>query len=118
MIYVLATADACNDYALAHILSLTQTAFDIICIVVPIILIISLIITIARIITDPDQKHFVRKIISQIAAAIIVFLLPTIVNIVMAWLPSGGMNIADCWQAAREAKGELGIILPVNEINM
>ncbi|HIT38159.1 MAG TPA: hypothetical protein IAB59_06775 [Candidatus Onthousia faecipullorum] len=116
--FILATADACGDVALANILSLTQTAFDIICIAVPIILIISLALTLFKVVTDPDQKHFVRKIISQIAAAIIVFLLPTIVNIVMAWLPSGGMNIADCWQAAREAKGELGIILPVDEINM
>ena len=115
--FILATADACSDYALANILSLTQTAFDIICVAVPIILIISLILTIIKVITDPDQKHFIRKIISQIAAAIIVFFLPTIVNLVMAWLPDGGMNIGSCWQAAREAKGELGIILPVEEIN-
>ena len=103
--FILATADACSDYALANILSLTQLAFNIICIAVPIILIISLVITLIKVITDPDQKHFIRKIISQIAAAIIVFLLPTLVN------------IGSCWQAAREAKGELGIILPVEEIN-
>ena len=115
--YILATADACSDYALANILSLTQLAFNIICIAVPIILIISLVITLIKVITDPDQKHFIRKIISQIAAAIIVFLLPTLVNLIMAWLPDGGMNIGSCWQAAREAKGELGIILPVEEIN-
>ena len=115
--FILATADACSDYALANILSLTQLAFNIICIAVPIILIISLVITLIKVITDPDQKHFIRKIISQIAAAIIVFLLPTLVNLIMAWLPDGGMNISSCWQAAREAKGELGIILPVEEIN-
>ena len=45
MFYVLATAEACDDLALANILSLLQTAFTIICIAVPIILIISLIIT-------------------------------------------------------------------------
>ena len=115
--FILATADACSDYALANILSLTQLAFNIICIAVPIILIFSLILTIIKVITDPDQQHFIRKIISQIAAAIIVFLLPTLVNLIMAWLPDGGMNIGSCWQAAREAKGELGIILPVEEIN-
>lgn len=115
--FILATADACSDYALANILSLTQTAFNIICIAVPIILIFSLILTIIKVITDPDQKHFIRKIISQIAAAIIVFLLPTLVNLIMAWLPDGGMNIGSCWQAAREAKGEIGIVLPVKEIN-
>ena len=121
MIYVLATADACNDYALAHILSLTQTAFDIICIVVPIILIISLIITKARIITDPDQKHFIRKIISQIVSAIIIFLLPTILDIIMVWLPDGGdsFNITSCWQAARQRSSEvtIGEIVNIDELN-
>lgn len=118
MVFILATADACSDYALANILSLTQTAFDIICIAVPIILIISLIITIIRILTDPDQKHFIRKIISQVVAALLVFFLPTIVNIIMAWLPDneGGFNITSCWQAAREAKAEIGIVLPVEKI--
>lgn len=109
MVYILATADACNDYALANILSLTQTAFNIICIAVPIILIISVIITVIRIITDPDQKNFIRKIISQVVSAILVFLLPSILNLIMVWLPdgSGDFNITSCWQAAREAKSEV-----------
>ena len=114
--YILATADACSDYALVNILSLTQTAFQIICVAVPIILIISLILTIIKVITDPDQKHFIRKIISQIAAAIIIFLLPTLVNLIMAWVPDGGINISSCWQAAREAKGEISFILPVDNL--
>lgn len=116
MVYVLATADACSDYALANFLSLTQTAFDIICIAVPIILIISLVLTLIKVITDPDQKHFIRKLISQIAAAILVFLLPSIVNIIMAWLPDGGINIGSCWQKARQTKGEISIILPVENL--
>ena len=115
--FILATADACSDYALANILSLTQLAFNIICIAVPIILIFSLIWTIVKVITDPEQKNFIRKLISQIVAAIIVFFLPTLVNLIMAWLPDGGFNIGSCWQKARETKNELGIILPVKEIN-
>ena len=114
--FILATADACSDYALVNILSLTQTAFQIICVAVPIILIISLILTIIKVMTDPDQKHFIRKIISQIAAAIIIFLLPTLVNLIMAWVPDGGINISSCWQAAREAKGEISFILPVDNL--
>lgn len=111
MIYVLATADACNDYALAHILSLTQTAFNIICIGVPIILIISVIITIIRIITDPDQKHFIRKLVSQFISAIIIFLLPAILDLIMLWLPdgSGSFNITSCWQAAKNASSQVEI---------
>ena len=114
--FILATADACSDYALVNILSLTQTAFQIICVAVPIILIISLILTIIKVITDPDQKHFIRKIISQIAAAIIIFLLPTLVNLIMACVPDGGINISSCWQASREAKGEISFILPVDNL--
>lgn len=109
--FILATADACSDYALVNILSLTQTAFQIICVAVPIILIISLILTIIKVITDPDQKHFIRKIISQIVSAIIIFLLPTIINLIMVWLPDGGdsLNITSCWQAARNASSEVEI---------
>ena len=55
--FILATADACSDYALANILSLTQLAFNIICIAVPIILLFSVIWTIVKVITDPDQKN-------------------------------------------------------------
>ena len=73
-------------------------------------------VTIIKVITDPDQKHFIRKLISQIVAAILVFLLPTIVNIIMAWLPDGGLNVSSCWQKARETKGEIGIILPVDNL--
>lgn len=116
--FILATADACSDYALANILSLTQTAFNIICIAVPIILIFSLIWTVFKIITDPDQKHFIRKIISQVVAAIIVFCLPSLVNLIMAWLPDGGLNISSCWQKARETKSEISIVLPVKELNV
>lgn len=114
--FILATADACDDIALANILSLTQTAFNIICIAVPIILIFSLIWTIVKVITDPDQKHFIRKLISQIVAAIIIFFLPTLVNLIMAWVPDGGFNIGSCWQAARESKIDLGMVLPVDKI--
>ncbi len=115
--FILTAVDACGDYSLAYVLSLTQTAFTIICIAVPIILIFSLIWTIFKVITDPDQKHFIRKIISQVVATIIIFFLPTIVNLIMAWLSDGGFNVGKCWEAARETKGELGIILPVEEIN-
>ena len=114
--FILATAEACSDYALANILSLTQTAFNIICVAVPIILIFSLIWTIVKVITDPDQKNFIRKLISQIAAAIIIFFLPTLVNLIMTWVPDGGFNIGSCWQAARESKIDLGIVLPVERI--
>ena len=106
MVYVLATADACSDYALANILSLTQTAFQIICVAVPIILIISIIITIISIVTNPDQKGIIKKIIVKVVAALIVFFLPTLVNILMGWLPDNedGINITSCWQKAIETK--------------
>ena len=107
MFYVLATAEACDDLALANILSLLQTAFTIICIAVPIILIVSLIITLISAVTNPDQKDLLKKIVFKVLAAIIVFFLPSIVNVIMTWLPdnAGGFNVTSCWQAAREASG-------------
>lgn len=103
MIYLLATADACSDYALVNILSITQTAFMLICIIVPIILIVSLAISLFGAVTDPEKKGLLKSIISKVGAALIIFFLPTIVNLIMTWLPdnSGGLNITSCWEAAR-----------------
>ena len=109
MCYILATADACSDYALANILSLTQTAFQVICIAVPIILLISIIITIVSVVTNPDQKGIIKKIIIKIVAALVVFFLPMLVNILMSWLPDNedGVNITSCWQKALETKSTI-----------
>ena len=109
MVYVLATADACSDYALANILALTQTAFQIICIAVPIILLISIVLTIISIVTTPDKKGIIKKILVKVIAAIIVFFLPTLVNILMNWLPDNedGINITSCWQKAIETKNTM-----------
>ena len=107
MVYILATADACDDYALANLLSLMQTAFNIICILVPIILIVSLAITIFNAVTNPDQKDILKKILTKVAAAIIVFFLPTIVNLVMGWLPDDRFDITACWQKAQEIKEQI-----------
>ena len=76
---------------------------------VPIILIVSLIITLISAVTNPDQKDLLKKIVFKVLAAIIVFFLPSIVNVIMTWLPdnAGGFNVTSCWQAAREASGSL-----------
>ncbi len=105
--YILAVADACDDYALANTLSLFQTAFTIICIVVPIILIISLALTIIGAVTNPDKKGILKTIIIKIAAALIIFFLPSIVNLVISWLPEDKFDIKDCWQKAQEMKVQI-----------
>ena len=117
--FILATADACSDVALVKILSLTQTAFTIICIAVPIILIFSVIFTLIKVLTDPDQKHFIRKLISQVVAAILIFFLPSILNLIMTWFPTG-FDIGDCWQKAREKEGDItfGIILTNDDLGI
>ncbi|HIS39057.1 MAG TPA: hypothetical protein IAB45_06080 [Candidatus Onthousia faecavium] len=105
--YILAVADACDDYALANTLSLFQTAFTIICIVVPIILIISLALTIIGAVTNPDKKGILKTIIIKIAAALIIFFLPSIVNLVISWLPEDKFDIKNCWQKAQEMKVQI-----------
>ena len=105
--YILAVADACDDYALANTLSLLQTAFTIICIVVPIILIVSLALTIVGAVTNPDKKGILKTIIIKIAAALIIFFLPSIVNLVMSWIPNDQFDITSCWQKAQEMKEQI-----------
>ncbi len=111
MIKFLVTTNDCSDFALANILSTVHTIVQMICIIVPVILILSVIISLVGFLINPDAKNKGSNIIHKILAAIIVFLLPTIVDTTMALLSYAGTNndsfqVAACWTlGAEKAKG-------------
>ncbi len=101
--------NVCSDYALAGTLATVKTAFTVICIAVPVILIISLAITIAKMVINPNEEKSLKKIVTKVIAALVVFFLPTIVSLFMSFLQytaaseSATYNVASCWQAASSA---------------
>jgi cell wall-associated NlpC family hydrolase len=95
----------CNDYALAGLLSIIRSGMDIVQIIVPIILIISGTVSFIQLMIKPDdEKGALKKALgNKFTAAIIVFLLPFIVNLVLDWTANSytTFNVVSCWQAAQ-----------------
>ena len=110
MINLLISTNNCADYALANMLNTVHQVINMIAIIVPILLIISIIFSLVSFLVNVDQKNKGKKIIQKVAAAIIVFLLPTIVDTTMSLLDYAGgdiesnnFQVASCWTLA--AKG-------------
>lgn len=110
MINLLISTSNCADYALANILNTVHQVVNMIAIIVPILLIISIIFSLVGFLVNVDQKNKSKKIIQKLAAAIIVFLLPTIVDTTMSLLDYAGgdvesnnFQVASCWTLAAKS---------------
>ena len=68
-------------------------------IIVPLLLIISLTISLTKLVQDPDEKKAPKKILNSVLAAVIVFFLPTMINVVIN-LVAGESDFSSCWENA------------------
>lgn len=113
MINILDCPDACPCLIMPA-LSLIKQLINIVKIAVPIILIVMGIIDLAKAMMSPDdgamkksQGSFIKKII----AAVLVFLIPTILDLVLGIIATGTNNQvdtgnwADCWKYAEDCAG-------------
>lgn len=92
----------CADFGLANILGAIQRILNIIHIIVPIILIVGLIIQFTQMVINPDDDRNNKKsksLIHRVMATVVVFLLPTIVNVVVN-LVFSEFSFASCWHSA------------------
>lgn len=96
MINLLISANDCANSALENILTVVRRILLIIQIVGPIILIISLLINITKVVTNPDEKKNTKKIINSIIAIIVMFMTPVLINAVMYALGES-FTISECW---------------------
>ncbi len=99
--------DVCADYSLANGISIVQKIFELVCILVPILLIVSLTISLVSYISNPDRKGGFKLIFIKGAAAILIFFLPSITNVVMNLLPDEKFSVAACWKLAAETKAKI-----------
>ena len=101
----------CSEAGVASVFYITKVIFNILQIVIPVLLIISSIISLIALMTgDPDDKKQKKKLINKVAAAITIFAIPLIVNLIMALIATNGeqdvFNIADCWTGAEAVHNE------------
>ncbi len=103
MVYLLDLTENCSDYALAAILKLAQDVIGYIQMIVPILLIVSLGILITRMVANPDEKKNNKRLFNVIIAALVVFLVPTAMSLVLGMLPDefAGLELGACWRNAQ-----------------
>ena len=74
----------CKDYGLAKIISIYDSLFTMIQIIVPIILIIAAAYQLFKMMTNPDEKKHVKSLKNKFIAAALVFFIPFFINLLIA----------------------------------
>ena len=98
---MLLDAIRCDDASLAGILSIVKNIMLLIQLVVPLILIISGIISFTQLMMNPDEKNGLKKLMNKFLAAAIVFIIPMVINVVMG-ICGENYNFSSCWVNASD----------------
>lgn len=91
----------CSDVALANVLAIAKRIFGLLQIICPILLIIALIIIFIRMISNPDEKKYMKQLKNSIVALVVVFAIPILVNAVMVLLDDS-FNLTKCWNYSED----------------
>ena len=91
----------CGSYAVATLLSVFKRALNLIHMIGPIVGIIALIINFTKLMITPDEKKLKNVIRNWAIAIIMLFLIPTCVNLVMR-LFDDTFTVSKCWNQVDE----------------
>ena len=86
----------CGDSILIPFLSILKKFLNIIHIIVPLLLILSVTLTITKLMQDPDDKKAPKKIINSVIAIVIIFFLPVFLDVVVN-LTGEDESFANCF---------------------
>ena len=98
MIYVSEVISKCSSPALGLILSAFRKILQLVQIIGPILLLISLTLNFTKLMANPDDKKLPNKIKNSVLALIIMFCVPIFVNVVMNMLDDG-FSVSACWNS-------------------
>lgn len=92
----------CSDFGLVTLLNVMRKFFNVFQIIVPIILLIMVTVQLTTLISNPDAKNGTKKLTNKFIAAVVCFLLPVIVDVVMGLMPSDQtFQVGACWDEAK-----------------
>lgn len=97
------TASSVCTGGIAKVVGLAKMVIKVLQLVVPIGLIIMGTIDMAKAVIAGDEKKMKeaqKPFIKRIIAAVIVFLIPIIVNMVLSFVTTGNSDWIDCWNSA------------------
>lgn len=95
----------CDSSAILELIFYVKTFLKIICVAVPIILVVSIMISIVKTLTSskPDLSKLWKSIVTKIVISILVFYIPNIVDFVMNMVDGIQLDKSSCWtEATRE----------------
>ena len=104
MIQINDIINVCSDPALGSVLIITRNIINVICIIVPILLMLMMTINLIQIARDPEEKKKLAKLKNPVIAAVIIFFVPTIINTAMSLLEDNS-SISACWNSAYKYDG-------------
>ena len=93
----------CNNSNFLSVVLLVKNLIDIISIAVPIILILMLSIELSKIVmgnTDKMVPKVVKSVVVKTIAAVAIFFIPTLVNVLLSMLNQTNYVSTDCWNNA------------------
>ena len=90
----------CKDYSIIGVLAVTKRMFTLIQIVVPIVLIVAATVQFIQLTINPELKDGFRRILNKLMAAIIVFMLPTLVDVFLM-ATSENFTVSACWSQVK-----------------
>lgn len=85
----------CNTIGFLRVMYLVKVLLNIIRFVIPIILIAMVILDLVKNVIDPKTKDGIKKIYNRAIAAIIIFIIPTLINIVINFIGKVTENQTD-----------------------
>lgn len=92
--------NVCEQSGILSLILYVKKIIDLIRIVVPIALILMCTIDFAKMVLNPDEKSSIPQIMKRILAAMLIFFVPTMVNILLEWAGELSFDATDCWNNA------------------
>ena len=93
----------CEETELIPIITIIRNLVQVVQIIVPILLILGMSVNLVQLVQNPELKNGKKKIYNKILAAIIVFMIPVIVDALMAFVPSS-ISVSECWNEVKNRK--------------
>lgn len=99
----------CQDHSFLSVILLAKRILEIICIIVPIILILMSSIEVSKIVLNPDPKVVkgtTARIIHKMIGGVAVFFVPTLVSLLLNMVGTSDYKATECWTNADTIKIE------------
>ena len=104
--YIIDGFNWCADEGVQKVIGLIKILLEVVRYAIPIGLIVMTSLDVFKKVINPDEKEGQQKIIKRAIAAVLVFFVPVLIDIVMHLISVGGGNVnngnvGNCWESIK-----------------